>query len=201
MRATSTISACSPPGWSGSRKSMSALNILPKHYHFVAEALLGAIKDVLGEAATPEILEAWGEAYWFLADLLIAREASHLQPAGRRPGRLERLARLRGREHEAGKRGHPLLRPGSGRRRRGHAPPPRPVPHLRARPVPDAGRLKRNYSISSAPDSRAYRISVKREARPGAPPGLVSAGSTTGPAPARAEGGAAGRRVLPGREG
>ena len=26
------------------------LNILPEHYHFVAEALLGAIKDVLGEA-------------------------------------------------------------------------------------------------------------------------------------------------------
>ncbi|HJS86131.1 MAG TPA: globin domain-containing protein, partial [Acetobacteraceae bacterium] len=51
------------------------LNILPEHYHFVAEALLGAIKDVLGDAATPDILGAWAEAYWFLADLLIAREA------------------------------------------------------------------------------------------------------------------------------
>src|SRR6185295_462432 len=40
--------------------------------------------------------------------------------------------------------------------------------------VPGSGRLKRNYSISSGPDSRAYRISVKREARPGTPPGLVS---------------------------
>ena len=29
--------------------------------------------------------------------------------------------------------------------------------------VPGAGVLKRNYSISSAPDSRSYRISVKRE--------------------------------------
>src|SRR5919202_1500252 len=52
------------------------LNILPEHYHFVAEALLGAVKDVLGEAAPPEVLEAWGETYWFLADLLMAREAS-----------------------------------------------------------------------------------------------------------------------------
>ena len=40
--------------------------------------------------------------------------------------------------------------------------------------VPGVGRLKRNYSISSAPDSRAYRISVKREARPVTPPGIVS---------------------------
>ena len=31
-----------------------------------------------------------------------------------------------------------------------------------------------NYSISSGPDSRAYRISVKREARPVTPPGIVS---------------------------
>jgi hypothetical protein len=40
--------------------------------------------------------------------------------------------------------------------------------------VPGMGRLKRNYSISSAPEDRAYRISVKREARPGVPPGLAS---------------------------
>ena len=39
-----------------------ALNILPEHYPFVADALLGAIGDVLGEAATPEIAAAWGEA-------------------------------------------------------------------------------------------------------------------------------------------
>ena len=52
------------------------LNILPEHYHYVAESLLGAIKDVLGEAATEEVLSAWGEAYWFLADVLMAREAS-----------------------------------------------------------------------------------------------------------------------------
>src|SRR5690349_3223008 len=45
----------------------AGLNILPEHYPHVAEALLGAIGEVLGEAATPEILAAWGEAYWFLA--------------------------------------------------------------------------------------------------------------------------------------
>ena len=50
-------------------------NVKPEHYPKVAAALLPAIRDVLGEAATDEVLGAWGEAYWFLADVLIAREA------------------------------------------------------------------------------------------------------------------------------
>src|SRR3546814_63609 len=50
------------------------LQILPEHYPYVGEALLGAIKAVLGDAATKEILTAWCEAYWFLANILIARE-------------------------------------------------------------------------------------------------------------------------------
>lgn len=49
-------------------------HIKPEHYPAVANALLPAIKDILGEAATDEILNAWGEAYWFLADILINRE-------------------------------------------------------------------------------------------------------------------------------
>ena len=49
-------------------------HVKPEHYPIVAENLLAAIRDVLGEAATDEILEAWAEAYWFLADILIAKE-------------------------------------------------------------------------------------------------------------------------------
>jgi nitric oxide dioxygenase/hemoglobin len=46
------------------------------HYPYVANALLPAIRDVLGaEVATDEVLAAWGEAYWMLADILIAAEA------------------------------------------------------------------------------------------------------------------------------
>ncbi len=40
--------------------------------------------------------------------------------------------------------------------------------------LPGHGVLKRNYSISCAPNDRAYRITVKREAHPGAPAGIVS---------------------------
>jgi nitric oxide dioxygenase len=51
-------------------------HVRPEHYPAVAEALLPAIRDVLGEAATDEVLRAWGEAYWFLAKILIGSEAA-----------------------------------------------------------------------------------------------------------------------------
>ncbi len=43
---------------------------------------------MLGEAATPEIRAAWGEAYWFLAELLIGarRQCIAISPAGRAAG-------------------------------------------------------------------------------------------------------------------
>jgi len=49
-------------------------HVKEEHYPYVADALLPAIKDVLGDAATDEVLAAWGEAYWFLADVLIGKE-------------------------------------------------------------------------------------------------------------------------------
>ena len=65
---------------------MSRPGVKPEHYPYVAEALLPAIRDVLGEAATDEILDAWGQAYWFLADILISKEnelyaETELEPA------------------------------------------------------------------------------------------------------------------------
>lgn len=57
--------------------------VKPEHYPLVADALLPAIRDVLGEAATDEVLAAWGEAYWFLADILIGKEAElYLEAVG-----------------------------------------------------------------------------------------------------------------------
>ncbi|TWI55064.1 nitric oxide dioxygenase [Pseudomonas duriflava] len=51
-----------------------ATHVKAEHYPAVADALLPAIKDILGDAATDDILNAWGEAYWFLADIMIERE-------------------------------------------------------------------------------------------------------------------------------
>jgi nitric oxide dioxygenase len=56
-------------------------SILPEHYPWVANSLLQAIKDTLGDAATDEVMIAWGEAYWFLANLLIERERKLYQSA------------------------------------------------------------------------------------------------------------------------
>ena len=56
--------------------------VKPEHYPLVAEALLPAIRDVLGEeVATDEVLAAWGEAYWMLADILITAEAQAYEDA------------------------------------------------------------------------------------------------------------------------
>ena len=49
--------------------------VKPEHYPAVAAALLPAIKDVLGDAVDQKTLDAWGEAYWVLADILIGVEA------------------------------------------------------------------------------------------------------------------------------
>lgn len=137
------------------------LNILPEHYPYVAEALLGAIGHVLGDAATPEILDAWGKAYWFLADILIGREkeiyeAHEAAPGGWIGWRPFRVAR-RVRESETVTSfelvptdGQPVMR---------H----QPGQYLSFRlDVPGHGSQRRNYSISSAPDDSSYRISVRR---------------------------------------
>lgn len=56
--------------------------VKPEHYPLVAEALLPAIREVLGaEVATDEVLAAWGEAYWMLADILISAEAQAYEGA------------------------------------------------------------------------------------------------------------------------
>ena len=56
--------------------------VKPEHYPKVAEALLPAIREVLGaEVATDAVLEAWGKAYWFLADILIGKEAQAYEDA------------------------------------------------------------------------------------------------------------------------
>jgi len=62
-----------------------ATKIKPEHYPAVANALLPAIKDVLGDAATDDVLQAWGEAYWFLADILVGHEKTMYDEADQSP--------------------------------------------------------------------------------------------------------------------
>ncbi|MCM2973389.1 globin domain-containing protein [Larsenimonas suaedae] len=52
----------------------AALQIEPEHYRIVGECLLETAGEVLGEAFTPEVEDAWGALYWAMANDLIARE-------------------------------------------------------------------------------------------------------------------------------
>lgn len=149
------------------------LTILPAHYASVAEALLGAIQDVLAEAATPEICAAWGEAYWFLADILIDREAAIYHDHETRPGGWIgwRDFRIESVTIESETIRSFVLVPVDGGAVLRHQPGQSLGLRL---DLPGEGVLKRNYSISCAPNDRSYRITVKREATPGRPAGLVS---------------------------
>lgn len=51
-----------------------ATRILPEQYPLIGEKLLQAMKDVLQEAATDEVISAWAEAYAALADIFIQKE-------------------------------------------------------------------------------------------------------------------------------
>lgn len=56
-----------------------SLQITPEMYDIVGENLLAAIKEVLGDAATDEIINAWAEAYGEIASVFIALEATLYQ--------------------------------------------------------------------------------------------------------------------------
>jgi nitric oxide dioxygenase len=149
------------------------LNIKAEHYPVVGASLLGAIKDVLGDAATDEIMAAWGDAYALLADVLIAREKAIYEEHAAAPGGWTdwREFTVESTRPESDIVRSFRLRPADG----GPVMRHRPGQYLTfALELPEHGLLKRNYSISSGPDGTSYRITVKREAEPGVPPGIVS---------------------------
>lgn len=58
-----------------------ALEVKPEHYPIVGKYLLEGIEEVLGEAATPEIIDAWGEYYGKIADVFIGIEKEMYEAA------------------------------------------------------------------------------------------------------------------------
>ena len=63
-----------------------SLQIKPEHYPIVGENLLGAIKEVLGDAATNEIMDAWADAYEVIADVFIRMEDRMYKTTEATPG-------------------------------------------------------------------------------------------------------------------
>jgi nitric oxide dioxygenase len=139
-----------------------SLQILPEHYPIVGSCLLRAIREVLGaEIATDAVIAAWAAAYGQLAELLIGAEeevyaAGERATGGWRGGRAFRVAR-KVRESEEITSFH--LQPADG----GALLDFIPGQYIGLRLELDGEEVRRNYSLSAAPDGREYRISVKRE--------------------------------------
>lgn len=137
------------------------LNILPEHYPFVGEALLGAIAHVLGDNATPEIMDAWGKAYWFLADVLIGREKQIYDAHAATPGGWTgwRPFTVRKIVIESSTIRSFELVPSDNKPVMQH----QPGQYLSFKlDIPGHGSQRRNYSISSAPASDHYRLSIRK---------------------------------------
>jgi len=139
-----------------------ALGITPEHYGSVGACMIEAMGDVLGDAATPELLGAWTAAFGVLADIFINREseladAVALQDGGWRGLRDFRVESVA--QENAIIRSLELV-PADGGAVIPHVPGQYLTLHL---PLQTDRPLFRHYSLSAAPSARSYRISVKRE--------------------------------------
>ncbi|MBU6420130.1 MAG: NO-inducible flavohemoprotein [Proteobacteria bacterium] len=139
-----------------------ALQVLPEHYPIVGTCLLRAIREVLGpDIATNAVIDAWGAAYQQLADILIGAEAAQYDKLAAAPGgwRGARSFRVARKEAESAEITSFYLEPADGQPIIDFTP----GQYLGLRLVIEGQEVRRNYSLSAAPNGQSYRISVKRE--------------------------------------
>ncbi|WP_432873385.1 globin domain-containing protein [Microbispora rosea] len=142
----------------------ASLGVTEEQYAVVHKYLFGAIGEVLGDAVTPEVAQAWDEVYWLMAETLIGLERALYREAGRGWTRATVIER---RDETADVVAF-LLRP--------DLPMPfRPGQYVSVQvTLPDGARQIRQYSLSNAPQRGDWRITVKRVRDEGAPDGEVS---------------------------
>jgi nitric oxide dioxygenase len=141
----------------------ASLGVRPEHYPIVGEHLLGAIKEVLGDAATDDIISAWAQAYGNLADILMGMETELREKTQSETGGWIgwREFVVRSKKPESDVITSFVLESKDGKR----VVDFEPGQYISiAVQVPDLGLQQiRQYSLSDAPNGRTYRISVKRE--------------------------------------
>lgn len=140
-----------------------SLNITPDQYPIVGFYLLGAIKEVLGDAATPEIIGAWGEAYEVIASVFIGIEKEMYAEAVQMDGGWETFKdfKIADKVVESDVITSFYLKPVDGN----VLPSYKPGQYITLRvTIPgEEYTVNRQYSLSQAPTGDMYRISVKRE--------------------------------------
>ncbi|MEI7026359.1 NO-inducible flavohemoprotein [Paenibacillus sp. y28] len=151
-----------------------SLGVKAEHYPIVGQNLLQAIQDVLGDAATPEILAAWREAYGVIADVFISVENEMYEQAAQQPGGWDgfRPFRVQRKQPESRVITSFYLAPEDG----GALAPYEAGQYITVKTdIPgDQHTHLRQYSLSDASGQPYYRISVKRAAGDGVPDGKVS---------------------------
>ena len=75
-----------------------SLGIRKDQYQIVHDNLMAAIAEVLGDAVTPEVAEAWDAVYWLMADVLIKHEAKLYESDGVTDGDVFRRATVSAKE-------------------------------------------------------------------------------------------------------
>lgn len=140
-----------------------SLDIRPEHYAIVGRHLLASIKEVLGDAATAEIMEAWTLAYKQLAAIMSGHEATIYSDQVAVPNGWSgwRTFRVKGKIRESEEITSFILSPADGGKVKKHTP----GQYLSVRLfLPELNLVQaRQYSVSSAPNEDYYRISVKKE--------------------------------------
>ncbi|WP_064094211.1 NO-inducible flavohemoprotein [Rossellomorea aquimaris] len=140
-----------------------SLGIKPEQYPIVGEHLLLAIKEVLGEAATDEIIEAWGAAYGVIAQVFIDVEEEMYVEAERKEAGFRDFKSFIVTEkvQESDVITSFYLKPSDGMK----VPEFKPGQYIsvRVRIPGEENTHIRQYSLSSVSNSEYYRISVKRE--------------------------------------
>ena len=148
----------------------ASLGVTPAQYKIVHEHLFAAIVEVLGEAVTPDVAEAWDEVYWLMANALIALEERLYAEQGYLAGGTWGDWEVVGRREETDEVTSFLLRPVGG----GVPRPFQAGQYVSVQvELPDGAHQIRQYSLTSAPESEIRQISVKRERGTG-PDGEVS---------------------------
>ena len=152
----------------------ASLDVRPEHYSVVGKHLLGAIKEVLGDAATPEIIEAWAEAYEALGKLFIDVENQLRHENATKEGGFTgfRTCVVVKKVPESESVCSFYFEPKDG----GFLPSYKAGQYVCFRlNIPGIGLVHRNYSLSAAPGGHQFRVSIKREPSVrGFPEGVVS---------------------------
>ncbi|CAM3221787.1 NO-inducible flavohemoprotein [Filibacter tadaridae] len=141
-----------------------SLGIQKDHYPIVGYYLIGAIKEVLGDAATPEIITAWTEAYETIANVFIGIEKDMYSNAVQADEGWETFKNfiIADKVEESDVITSFYLKPEDGKK----LPSYKPGQFIGVRiTIPgEEFTLNRQYSLSQAPCEETYRISIKREA-------------------------------------